>query len=50
MNEIEVALMVMAIVVFIGYGSAWVFAHYLDNTTNGHLLQYLRRKWKEWRR
>ena len=48
MSELYPLLAFLGIVVF-GYGGSWLFAHYLDRTTNGHLIQYLKRKWKEWR-
>ena len=50
MNESQIALSILFGVMILGYVSAWVFAHYLDNTDNGHMLRFLKRKWKEWRK
>ena len=50
MNESQIALSILFVVMILGYVSAWVFVHYLDNTDNGHMLRFLKRKWKEWRK
>jgi|19_taG_2_1085344.scaffolds.fasta_scaffold39061_2 hypothetical protein len=49
-SEKYLALSVLFGFLLLGYVSAWVFVHYLDNTDNGHMLRFLKRKWKEWRR
>ena len=50
MSEVQIALSILFGAMFLGYLSTWVFVHYLDNTDNGHMLRFLKRKWKEWRR
>ena len=47
MNELQTALSILFGTMFLGYLSAWVFVHYLDNTDNGHMLAFFKRKWRE---
>jgi len=46
MSELQTALFILCLVGLLGYVTAWIVTHYLSNTTNGHLLQYLKRKWR----
>ena len=50
LSELQTALAILFMFMALGYVSAFVFVHYLDNTDNGHMLAFLRRKWKEWKR
>tara|TARA_R100000656_G_scaffold117191_1_gene90497 strand:+ start:667 stop:825 length:159 start_codon:yes stop_codon:yes gene_type:complete len=50
LTELQTALSILFGVMFLGYVSAFIFVHYLDNTDNGHMLAFLRRKWKEWKK
>jgi hypothetical protein len=50
LSELQTALAILFMFMTLGYVSAFIFVHYLDNTDNGHMLIFLKRKWKEWRR
>ena len=50
LSDSELLFLVFLGIAVFGYGSAWIFAHYLDRTTNGHLLQYLKQQWRKWRK
>lgn len=50
LSELQIALSILFVIMVIGYVSAFVFVHYLSNTDNGHMLRFLKRKWREWKK